>query len=302
MGLTEHNGISIAQIVVFIPALAVSIFLCIRHGFGRNAGWLLIVIFSLARVIGASLQLATISQPANVSLYFGALTLQGIGLSNLIVALLALINRAVASIEKARSAVINPRVLRVAQVVVLVALILGAVGGSNSGNQFAQTGEYVISPLTQAGTGLTIAGFVLLVLATVVVGMSVSHAEPGEKRVVGAVALCLPFLLVRLIYSAVGTYQPDSVFNSRTGDVNVFLGTAVVEEIIIVLILEAMGLTLNVLPKSETSTSSTSMTGLSLLGHLANGRDDRRRRRRSNHRSRRYDGYEMPSRDSPHGA
>ncbi|KAI1194066.1 hypothetical protein F5X97DRAFT_312000 [Nemania serpens] len=293
MGLTEHNNISIAQIVFFIPALAVSIFLCIRHGFGRNAGWFLLIIFSLARIVGASLQLATIAQPGNLSLYFGALTLQGVGLSDLIIVLLTLINRAVTSIEKARSAVINPRVLRAAQLVVLVALILGAVGGSNSGTQFAKTGEYVVSPLTQAGTALTIAGFVLVVLATLIVGKNVSHAEPGEKRVVGAVALSLPFLLVRVIYSAVGTYQPNSAFNSRTGDVNIFLGTAVVEEIVIVFILEAMGLTLNVLPKSETSAPRSS-----LLGHLANGRDNRRSRR-DNRRSRRYDGYEMPSMTSP---
>ncbi|KAI1190196.1 hypothetical protein F5B17DRAFT_388457 [Nemania serpens] len=295
MGLTEHNNISIAQIVVFLPALAVAIFLCIRHGFGRNAGWLLLVIFSLARIIGASLQLATISQPTNLSLYFGALTLQGIGLSNLIIVLLALINRVVTSIEKARSAVINPRVLRAGQVVVLVALILGAVGNSNSGTQYAQTGVFVVSPLTQAGTALTIAGFVLVVFATLAVGKNVAHAEPGEKRIVGAVALSLPFLLVRIIYSAVGTYQPNSAFNSRTGDVNIFLGTAVIEEIIIVFILEAMGVTLNVLPKQETAATESSF-----LGRMADVLGNRRSRR-SNHRSRRYDGYEMSERDSPRG-
>ncbi|KAI1168057.1 hypothetical protein F5B18DRAFT_346534 [Nemania serpens] len=296
MGLTEHNGISIAQIVVFIPALAVSIFLSIRHGFGRNAGWFLLIIFSLARVVGASLQLATIAQPGNLSLYFGALTLQGVGLSDLIVVLLALINRAVTSIEKARSAVINPNVLRGTQILVLVALILNAVGGSNSGTQFAQTGKYVVSPLTQAGIALTIAGFALLVFATFIVGKNVAHAEPGEKRIVGAVALSLPFLLVRLIYSAIGTYQPNSAFNSRTGDVNIFLGTAVIEEIIIVVILEAMGLTLNVLPKPEKSATESS-----LLGRFADGRDHRRSRR-GNHRARRYDGYEMPSMSSPRGS
>ncbi|KAI0118911.1 hypothetical protein GGR51DRAFT_498181 [Nemania sp. FL0031] len=279
MELTERNGISIAQIALFVPALGVAIFLCIRHGFGRNGGWLFVVIFSLARLIGASLQLATIADPTNLSLYFGSLTLQNIGLSPLTLTLLALINRALESVSKARSAVINPRILRYVQVLVLVGLILGAVGGSNSGSDYAQTGVYEVSSLTQAGVGLTIAGFVLLVLTTVIVGLHVSSAEPGEKRLVLAVALALPFLFVRLLYAAIGTYNPHSAFSSLTGDVNVFLGTAVIEEFIVVLIVEAVGVTLQVRPKSETSSSSSR----SPLGFLVN------------RLKRRFDGYEMPA-------
>ncbi|KAJ2994346.1 hypothetical protein NUW58_g1581 [Xylaria curta] len=278
MELTVHNNISIAQIIVFIPFLAVSIFLCVRHGFGQNAGWLFLVFFSLERIIGASLQLATIAQPDNIGLVLGVLTLQSVGLSDFIITLLALLNRALETMERARSSGFNPRALWWAQLLVFVGVILGAIGGPSSSSHFAKTGEYKASDLTQAGIGLTIAGFVLLVIATVVVGLKISYAEPGEKRIVLAVALSLPFLLVRVLYAAIGAYKSDSAFNLATGNINIFLGTAVIEEIIIVFIIEAVGLTLKVRPKTVAPSSKPGP-----LGQLFN------------RFKRRHHGYEMQS-------
>ncbi|KAI0481628.1 hypothetical protein F4859DRAFT_427100 [Xylaria cf. heliscus] len=252
MALSTHNIISIVQIILFLPFLAIAIFLCIRHGFGRNAGWLLLVIFSLVRIVGASLQLATISQPDSIGLYIGSLTLQSVGLSPFIVMMLALLNRVLESIEKTRSTLIKPRMLRFVQLIVIVGLILAAIGGSNSGTSFAQTGVYQISDLSQAGIALTIVGFVLLVLATAVIATNISAAEPGEKRVLLAVALSLPFLFIRVLYSAIGTYNPTSSFSLLRGNIYIFLGTAVIEEFIMVIIIEGMGLTLQVRPKSDT--------------------------------------------------
>ncbi|KAI0909840.1 hypothetical protein F4823DRAFT_562532 [Ustulina deusta] len=284
MELTERNDISIAQIVLFVPFLAVALLLCVRHGFGSNAGWLFLVLFSLLRIVGASLQLAATAQPDNLGLFFGSLTLQGIGLSDFIIVLLALINRALESAERARNVIVNPRVLYWAQVLVLVGVILGAIGGSQAGSHYAETGVYQVSSLTQASISLTIAGFALLVIATALLGLSVSHVEAGEKRVVLAVALSLPFLLVRVLYQAIGTFNRHSAFNSVTGDVNVFLGTAVIEEIIIVLIIEGIGLTLQVRPKNN---SPSNRPGLARV---------------FNHFKRRYGGgYEMQSlNQNPH--
>lgn len=38
--LSEANSIAIAELVVYTPALAVAIFLSIKHGFGRSSGYL----------------------------------------------------------------------------------------------------------------------------------------------------------------------------------------------------------------------------------------------------------------------
>ncbi|GAW11243.1 hypothetical protein ANO14919_005850 [Xylariales sp. No.14919] len=251
MELTVRNDISIAQIILFIPFLAVAILLCVRHGFGSNAGWLFLLIFSLLRIVGASLQLAATANPDDVGLFFGALTLQSIGLSDFIIVMLALLNRALGSMQKGQNVIVNPRVLRWSQLLVFIGVILGSIGGSSSGSHYAETGEYKASSLTQASISLTIAGFVLLVIATVTVGLNIPHADPGEKRVVLAVALSLPFLLVRVIYQAIGTFHSHSAFNTVSGNAFVFLGAAVIEEIIIVLIIEAIGLTLQVRPKTN---------------------------------------------------
>ncbi|KAI0971674.1 hypothetical protein F4678DRAFT_472194 [Xylaria arbuscula] len=269
MALSERNIISIVQIIFFIPSLAISILLGKRHGFGHSSGWLLLIIFSLIRIIGASLQLAATAQPDNIGLYFGALTLQGVGLSPFLVVMLAFINRALSATSQASTVIINPRTLLLASLVVLVSVPLGIYGGTSAGDNYAATGVYKVSTYSEAATALIIVGFVIVVLATVILGFNISHVEPGEKRVVLAVALSLPFLLVRVIYSAVGTFQPHSAFSNVTGNVNVLIGAAIVEEFIITLIVEGLGLTFSIRPKSDAPSGSIFSR---LFGRLQQGR------------------------------
>ncbi|KAI0603301.1 hypothetical protein F4775DRAFT_533061 [Biscogniauxia sp. FL1348] len=263
MALTELNNISIAEIVVYTPALLGAIFLAVRHGFGRNAGWLYLIVFSVARILGAALQLATIADPRNTSLYVGSATLQTIGLSPLLLVQLALIARAVESASRSSphggssSNLVGPRQLRLVQVIVLVGLILGCIGGSNAGSTFAETGTYPqATTQSRAGIALMIVGYVLLVLATVVVAATqLSRIETGERRVVLAVALSLPFILVRLAYSAESVFGANPDFNLLTGNHNVLLGMAVIMEMVVVAIVEAIGFTLQVRPRAEGASS-----------------------------------------------
>ncbi|KAI0386139.1 hypothetical protein F5Y04DRAFT_243419 [Hypomontagnella monticulosa] len=257
MALTEKNNISIAQIVLYVPALFIAVWLAIRHGFGRNSGWLYLIIFSLARIVGSSLQLATISDPTNISLYIGAATVQNIGLSPLIMVQLGLIGRAVGSIRKSTTSFVTEKRLRLIQLLILVGLILGAVGGSQSGQSVADTGKYTVSGLSQAGTGITIAGYVILVLSTALVATQLSHIEQGEKRLVLAVGLSLPFILVRLAYSAESVFGNNPDFNQLSGNANIQLGMAVIMEIIVVAIVESIGMTLNQIPKAAAGAPPT---------------------------------------------
>ncbi|KAI2471446.1 hypothetical protein F4781DRAFT_386919 [Annulohypoxylon bovei var. microspora] len=252
MALTERDNISIAQIIIYVPALVIAVLLSIRHGFGRSAGWFYLIIFSLARIIGASLELATISDPQNVSLRIGAATLQNIGLSPLIMLQLGLLGRALGSIRKTTTAFVTEQRLRLVQLIALVGLILGIVGGTQSGESYGNTGVYTISTLSQAGTGITIAAYVLLVIATVAVAMQLSYIEEGEKRLVLAVGLSLPFILVRLAYSGETVFGHNPDFSQLTGNVNVQLGMAVIMEMIVITIVEAIGMTLHKASANET--------------------------------------------------
>ncbi|KAH9906470.1 hypothetical protein F4778DRAFT_726208 [Xylariomycetidae sp. FL2044] len=254
MALTEQNNISIAEIVIYTPALLIGIWLSVRHGFGRNAGWLYLIIFSLARIIGPAMELATINDPRNLSLYIGAATLRNVAVSPLILINVGLLSRALESIRKSTNTTqLNAHYLRLIQLVVLVGLILGSIGGSNSGHAYADTGAWTVNKLSTAAIGLMLAGFILTVIATALVATQVSQAEPGEKRLVLAVGLSLPFLLVRIAYSAEATFGSNPDFNLLTGNPNVQLGMAVIMEMIIVAIVEGVGLTLQKRPKAVQS-------------------------------------------------
>ncbi|KAK9799141.1 hypothetical protein SCARD494_02322 [Seiridium cardinale] len=249
MALTEHDNISIAEICVYTPSLIIAIFVSYRHGFGRSSGWLYLIIFSLARILGSALQLATISQPTNISLYVGAAILANIGLSPLILVQLGLLSRALTSIRKSVETFVNERMIRLVQLLILVGLILSTIGGSQAGNGYADTGVYTVPTLSKAGMGLMIAGFILTVAAAIQVAMQISHAESGEKRLSLAVGLSLPFVLIRLAYAAASVYSQNPEFNQLTGDVNIQLGMSVVMEMIAIAIIEGVGLTLKRIPK-----------------------------------------------------
>jgi hypothetical protein len=260
MALTEQDNISIAEICVYSPALLVAIFLCVRHGFGRSSGWFYLIIFSLARLIGSAMQLATISQPNNLNLYIGAAVLANVGLSPLILVELGLLSRAITSIRKSVQTFVNERMLRLVQLVVIVGLILTSVGGSQAGTDYANTGVYTVPELSKVGMGLYIAGFGLTVLAALQVAMQISHAEAGERRLSLAVGLALPFILVRLIYAALSVFSQDPKFNQVAGDVNIKLGMSIVMEMIAVAIIQGFGLTLNKIPKEQRGLPSAQRT------------------------------------------
>lgn len=83
MAVDYRNGVSILLLIFYIPALAIAVFLTIRHGFSKSSGWRFMIIFTLARILCASFQLATINQPKNVSLYIGYSVLIGVAVSPL---------------------------------------------------------------------------------------------------------------------------------------------------------------------------------------------------------------------------
>lgn len=96
MTIGYRQGVSIAILVFYFPALAIAIFLSIRHGFRRASGWRFMIIFTLARVLGSCLELATISQPRNYSLFIGYATLINIALSPLELVAYGLLSRVIA--------------------------------------------------------------------------------------------------------------------------------------------------------------------------------------------------------------
>lgn len=248
-----RDGVEIGVLVVYLPLLAIAGLLTWRHGFGRSSGWVFLIIFALIRIIGACFDLATIGDPTNISLYIGYSILQNIGLSPLELTSLGLLSRVISSINRNTTTFIRPYHMKFIQTIVTVGLILGIVGGIDSSNDYAKNGNQILpGTLSKAGLALFIASFVLIVLATIIVSVSISHAEPGEKRLLLAVGLSLPFILVRLVYSAVSVFGGNRDFSSVTGNVTLLLCMGVAMELVAVIIYEVVGLSLqkavNVVP------------------------------------------------------
>lgn len=135
-----------------------------------------------------------------------------------------------------------------------VGIILGIVGGVESTEPYSSNVLYVFRILSKVSLGIFIASFVIILAITIILSRSISHAESGEKKILLAVALSLPLLLVRLVYSAGYTFGDKQSFNSLDGSVTILLCMALLEEMGIVLIYEGAGLTLRRVGKQDAAT------------------------------------------------
>jgi hypothetical protein len=87
-----REAVAVVQIVFFTVYLACGIILCTRHGWNRNSGFLILITFSILRLLGASFQLATMTYPSR-SVYGGAIICEAIGISPLTVLNIGLLAR-----------------------------------------------------------------------------------------------------------------------------------------------------------------------------------------------------------------
>jgi hypothetical protein len=102
------------------------------------------------------MNLAEIKYPETAALYEGSAILNNIGFSPLTLAALGLLSRLLDSINKSHNTVIKPNMLRIIELVVLVGLILGIVGGVNAADAYVKTGHYTPGSENKAGTALMI--------------------------------------------------------------------------------------------------------------------------------------------------
>lgn len=90
--ITHRGGLAIAELVVYIPSLLLSLLVAKRHGFGRQLGWIYLAIFALIRATGSGIQIASQTN-GNNSLATAAAILTSIGLSPLLLAMCGLLKR-----------------------------------------------------------------------------------------------------------------------------------------------------------------------------------------------------------------
>lgn len=104
---------------------------------------------------------------------------------------------------------------------------------------------------SKVGIILYIVAYVALALTALLTSSKLSHAESGEKRLLLAVILALPFILVRLAYSTLAALTHFHDFNLLTGSVAIFAIMAVAMEFAVILIYLVTGWKTNVIPASQ---------------------------------------------------
>lgn len=132
-----------------------------------------------------------------------------------------------------------PRPMALLTLVTFVALILGIAGvHSSSGND----GTYRPSKLAKVAMGIFLAVFVIFVLLSVWLFYELSFSlRRFQKKLFLAIALSIPLLVVRLVYSALSDYTTLSSF-ALNGNTTVYLCMDVLEEIIAMGITMALGI------------------------------------------------------------
>ncbi len=110
--------------------------------------------------------------------------------------------------------------------------IFGATKAVDNGN---------VSTLLQAALGCFIACLGLTVCILLFLTRSVSLLPQSERIILYSVHLCTPFLLVRMVYAAMGDFGSDPRFSLFDGDATVYLCMGVLMEIVVMVVCLAVG-------------------------------------------------------------
>lgn len=121
-------------------------------------------------------------------------------------------------------------------------LIVGIAGVSSSSNVDAN-GQLEAGSVTKASMGIFLAVFVILVLFTGWLFLQPNtKALKFQKKLFLAVALSLPFILVRMVFSAISNFSHKKSFDVLVGSPTIYLCMSVLEEIVAMVITMALGI------------------------------------------------------------
>lgn len=247
MSLDFRDGVSILKLIIYLPYLFASIFVCFRQGFMKGSGWIYLSIFCLIRIIGASAQLASINSQSTTPYTIAAIC-DAIGLSPLLLASLGLISRAYYSMLQSpwKGLLFSMTVIRIPQIVTTVAGILCIVGATSASSITKFTSESTV----HIGIILYVVSYILLLMLTIIASALYLKHHQGENALILAVILSLPFLLIRLLYPLISCFASHAAsFNLITGSVGIYLGMSVLEEIVVVAIYTITGIKIQVVPR-----------------------------------------------------
>ncbi|KJZ72365.1 hypothetical protein HIM_08291 [Hirsutella minnesotensis 3608] len=235
---TYRDGVAVIQLVPFTIFFGLGLVLCVRHGFRRSDGWVIVVTLSLLRILGACFQLATINYPDR-AIYGGALICQGIGLAPLTLLNLGLFTRLVVH-------TVSEHVLTTISLTSIAGIGVAIYGGSKS----AESPTLETNDLLKASVLLFLACYLAFACLELIFLRKWRAIPRNEHQLLILFACCAPLMVIRFLYAIIGTFVPSRRrrFGVLTGDVTIFLCMAVLEEIFTVAAYVFVGMRLDKLP------------------------------------------------------
>ncbi|KAG1829518.1 hypothetical protein EV424DRAFT_432510 [Suillus variegatus] len=265
MALNSQGILAAVTIAMYIPFLFISLRLVMKYGISRGDGWVLLLVFSIIRVLGGALLVAAEDiTPANTSLYIGGYALESSGLSPLLLCTLGLLHSMFQTPDGFSR---YNRQFRLLQLLGTVALILVIVGISEASSSSSSSSA---NTMRRAGVILFCVLYIILVGICIFLWTRIHFVLRYRKQLLKAVSIALPFLAIRTLYSVLSTFSSSSFsitgttepntsdlakFNILTGEWQIYLVMDMLMEYAIVIIYSVAGI---VLPLNEDYKSADS--------------------------------------------
>lgn len=79
--LSDRESLAIAELLLYIPLLLITILVLLRHGHTKSLGWVYLSVFVATRISGAAVAIASAKNPTKdeLDLWTGILDSAGIG-------------------------------------------------------------------------------------------------------------------------------------------------------------------------------------------------------------------------------
>ncbi|KIW89204.1 uncharacterized protein Z519_10056 [Cladophialophora bantiana CBS 173.52] len=204
MGLSAFEILDIIEILFFVPALIASGYLVHKHGYRKRLGWRFLLMICLFRLIGAVTSLVAVKHPSS-GLTITYDVMNSFGLSAVLSTALALLDRVEDGMEPHG---LPHQVFQLLHLPSLVGIILSIISSTSRFGDNTTDASTGFSEL-KAAVCLFLVVFVADILITGHCFLKISHILPGERRLLFAVALSLPFMAVRMIFSLLCVFAND---------------------------------------------------------------------------------------------
>ena len=142
------------------------------------------------------------------------------------------------------------RIIQLAQLPTMVALILCIVGGIDEASS-SISDQASGQTLFKVGIAIFVVIYALLFLLAAFTARDVGNAPRGEKQIYFAVLAALPLIAVRLVWSILAVFTTMQNFSLTNGNPVIQLCMAVLEEIVVIIMYTLAGLAVSGLTVSK---------------------------------------------------